>query len=205
MTNSRQKILNYIIEEQSATAEELSRVFKVTPANIRHHLSILVEQGSLTIIGEKANKGKGRPKQIYSAAQQGNRNNLDQLSDSLLCALCGDSPTEESQPLLKELAHRLVKHNNLDKHNPTRRMYSSIRVLNRMNYQAHWEAHSDNPRIMFSHCPYKAIVDHHPEMCRLDAYLLQELLDSPVLQAERLVPNEKGLQECVFLINKRSF
>lgn len=203
MTNARQKILNYIIEEQCATAEELSKVFKVTPANIRHHLSILVEQGSLTIIGQKTGTGKGRPTQIYSAAQQSNRSNLDQLSDNLLCALCGEPQAEESYPLLKEVARRMVSTLSVDKYNPTRRVYSSIRALNHMNYQAHWEAHSENPRIMLGHCPYRTILDHHPEICQLDAYLLQELLDTPVQQSERLAPNEKGLQECIFLINRR--
>jgi len=201
MTNARQKILNYILEQQSATADELSKVFNVTPANIRHHLSILVGQGSLKIIGQKATSGKGRPSQIFRASQQSEQNNLEQLTDTLLSTLLGASQPEEPSVLLQDIARQLVKKYVLDKHNPTRRLYSSIRALNHMSYQAHWEAHIENPRIMLGHCPYLAILDHHPEICEMDSYLLKELLDRPVRQTEKLALNAKGLPECIFLLN----
>jgi predicted ArsR family transcriptional regulator len=84
MPNARQKILNYIHEQQSSTVDELSKVFRVTPANIRHHLSILVEQGSIKVIGQRAAAYRGRPTQIYSSSQQENLHNLDHLSGALL-------------------------------------------------------------------------------------------------------------------------
>jgi len=201
MTNARQKILNYILEQQSATAEELSKVFSVTPANIRHHLSILVGQGSLKIIGQKARIGKGRPAQIYSAAQQSDQNNLEQLTDTLLSTLLGGSQPNGSTLLLQDIARQMVSKYILDKHNPTMRLYSSIRALNRMSYQAHWEAHINNPRIMLGHCPYMSILDHHPEICQMDGYVLQELLETPVVQTEKLTVNAKGFPECIFLLN----
>lgn len=201
MTNARQKILNYILEQQSATAEELSKVFRVTPANIRHHLSILVGQGSLKIIGQKAPRGKGRPAQIYSASLQSDQNNLEQLTDTLLSTLLGATQPDGSSLLLQDIARQMVNKYVLDKHNPTRRLYSSIRVLNRMSYQAHWEAHVENPRIMFGHCPYLSILEHHPEICQMDGYVLQELLDMPVGQSEKLALNARGLPECIFLLN----
>jgi predicted ArsR family transcriptional regulator len=202
MTNARQKILNYIIEQQSATADELSKVFRVTPANIRHHLSILSGQGSLKIIGQKPRPGKGRPALIYSAAQQRDRNNLGQLADTLLSTLINSSKPGETGLILHDIARRIVNQYPVDTFNPTRRMYSSIRALNRMSYQAHWEAHIDHPRIMLGHCPYQTMLDHHPEICQLDTYVLQELLDTPVSQIEKLVLNDKGIAECIFLLGR---
>jgi predicted ArsR family transcriptional regulator len=204
MTNARQKILNYIIEQQSATADELSKVFRVTPANIRHHLSILLGQGSLKIIGQRTKPGKGRPTLIYSAAQQRDRNNLGQLADTLLSTLINSSKAGESESILREVARQMVNQYPMDKFNPTRRMYSSIRALNRMSYQAHWEAHIDHPRIMLGHCPYRSTLDHHPELCQLDSYILQELLDTPVRQIEKQVFNDKGIAECIFLLGRQA-
>ncbi len=204
MMNSRQKILNYILEQQSATVEELSKVFRVTPANIRHHLSILAGQGSVKIIGQRARKGKGRPAQIYSASLLRDQNNLEQLADTLLTTVLNMATTDGSGPKLRAIARQMVDKYILDKYNPTRRLYSSIRALNRMSYQAHWEAHSDHPRIMLGHCPYLNLLDHHPEICQLDAYVLQELLDTPVHQVEKLGPNGRGLPECVFLLQRHA-
>jgi predicted ArsR family transcriptional regulator len=202
MPNSRQKILNFILEQQSTTVEELSKVFKVTPANIRHHLSILIEQGSVQVIGQKAAAIRGRPAQIYSATQHSNQNNLDHLTETLLSILLQDSGSDERNQVLKKIARQMVTYFKLDTYNPTRRLYSSIRILKRMNYQAHWEAHIENPRIMLGHCPYRAILDHYPEICQMDAFMLQELLDTPVKQVEKLIFNTKGLAECVFLLNR---
>lgn len=202
MTNARQKILKYVLEEQSATVDELSKVFRVTPANIRHHLSILVDQGSVKIIGYKARDGKGRPAQIYTASQRSEQNNLEQLADTLLSTLLSSAQSDGSSALLQGIALQMAGKLIVDKHNPTRQVYSAIRALNRMSYQAHWEAHIENPRVIIGHCPYQAILDRHPEICQLDAFLLQELLGTPVEQAGKLSVNAKGLPECVFLLHR---
>ncbi len=204
MPTARQKILNFILEQQSTTVDELSKVFRVTPANIRHHLSILIGQGSVKIIGLKQASFRGRPAQIYSCTQQSDQNNLDQLSDVLFTNLLENLSQCETDSTLKNIASQLVDKFPIDAINPTRRLYSSIRILNHMNYQAHWEAHVENPRIMLGHCPYGAILEHHPEMCQMDGYILEALLDAPVKQVEKLTVNPKGLHQCVFLLKRTS-
>jgi predicted ArsR family transcriptional regulator len=203
MANARQKILNYIQEQQSATVEELSKVFRVTPSNIRHHLSILVSQESLNIIGKRTALGKGRPPGIYAAVQQSTQHNLDQLADTLLSTLLAHTQPGETRHIVREVAKQMAERYPVDKRNPTRRVYSSIRALNHMNYQAHWEAHVENPRIMLGHCPYYAILDQHGEICMLDAYLMEELFDVPVRQSEKMALNSRGLPYCVFLLQNR--
>ena len=201
MPHSRQKILNFIIEQQSTTVEELSKVFRVTPANIRHHLSILTQQGSVKVIGQKVATSKGHPANIYSSSQQCDRNNMDRLSDALLCTLICNSDPDDKNQTIEIIAIHLASKYKTDFFNPTRRLYSTIRSLNHMNYQAHWEAHIMNPRIMLGHCPYQTILDDHPELCLMDAILLEHLLDTPVRQIEKQLINIKGLPQCVFLIN----
>jgi predicted ArsR family transcriptional regulator len=202
MTNARQKILNFIIEQQSTTVEELSKAFRVTPANIRHHLSILIGQGSVSIIGQKAAAYRGRPAQIYSCSLQTNQNNLDHLSNILLSIYLQNSGPDETKYLLQKIAHQMVSKFSIENSNPTRRLYSSINALNHMKYQAHWEAHVENPRIIFGHCPYHAIHEIHPEICLIDAFILETFLNTTVRQIEKCVLNTKGLPQCVFLLNK---
>lgn len=201
MPNSRQKILTYIIEQHGTTVEELSKVFHVTPANIRHHLSILADQGSISIIGQKTTLSKGRPAQIYGSKDQYDQHNLDKLSDALLCTLLGNIKEDELHRLIENIANHLAAEFTTDIINPTRRLYSAIHALNRLNYQAHWEAHIINPRIMFSHCPYQAILRDHPELCRMDVALLESLLNTTVRQIEKQATNINGLSQCVFLMN----
>ena len=65
--------------------------------------------------------------------------------------------------------------------NPTRRLYTAIQNLNKMNYFAHWEARHEGPRIIFSHCPYAAILPEHPELCQLDEFLLEIMVGGQIL------------------------
>lgn len=201
MPNARQKILSFIIEQQSITVEELSKVFRVTPANIRHHLSILIEQGSIKVIGQKPAGPKGRPAQIYGSCQQSDQNNLDRLSDALLSILKHSPDHGGQEQWMVEIAKHIRSDFTSDFINPTRRLYSAIHSLNRMNYRAHWEAHVENPRIMLGHCPYQAVVNAHAELCQMDASLLEQLIGKPVRQVEKLRLNAKDLPECIFIIN----
>ena len=202
MATSRQKILNYIIEQQSTTVEELSKAFHVTPANIRHHLSILAEQGSIAVIGLKETVSRGRPSQIYASKYNNEQNNLAMLSDALLFTLLPPATGDDITRKIEAIANHIAEQFNFEKINPTRRLYTTIHALNRMNYQAHWEAHVLNPRIMLGHCPYQAILKDHPEICRIDAALLEGLLKSPVRQIEKQTINNKGFAQCVFLVNR---
>jgi DeoR family suf operon transcriptional repressor len=201
MMNARQKILNYLIEQQSTTVDELARVFRVTPANIRHHLSILTTQGSVVVIGQKAPAYRGRPSQIYSC-KSGMGNNLHKLAEILFSNLLKEADKGEKSHQLRVIANQMAAMYSLDKINPTRRLYSSMHILNQMNYQAHWEAHIEYPRIILGHCPYLALQESHPEICQMDRYMLEALLGAPVRQVEKLSPNEKCLPECVFLLQQ---
>jgi len=201
MTHSRQKILEYIIDQQSTTVEELSKVFQVSQANIRHHLSILIEQGSVKVIGQKMRTARGRPAQIYTSKLQSDQNNLDKLSDALLFLLFSFLGSAEKNQAVDQIAIHMAKEFKTTIINPTRRLYSTIQSLNRMNYQAHWEAHFKYPRIILGHCPYQGMQNDHPELCQLDASLLEFLLESKVRQIENQVINNKGFPQCIFLID----
>ncbi len=202
MPNSRQKIINYILEQRCVTVEELSAVFRVTQADIRHHLSILVEQGSLKVVGQKPAVGRGRPSLIFSSCQQSESNNLDRLSAALLSTVGNSFERDEAARWFDRVARHIGLEFSADTSNPTRRLYVAIHALNRMNYQAHWEAHMDHPRIMLGHCPYQVLLKEHPLLCQMDASLLENLLGVPVRQVEKQSLSAKDLPECVFITTR---
>ena len=81
-----------------------------------------------------------------------------------------------------------------------RRLASTIERLNSMHYQARWEAGAEGPRIILGHCPYRAIIADHPELCQMDAALLTELLQDEVMQTAKLEPGAGGLPFCGFVL-----
>ena len=75
---SRQRILKIIRRHKKITTSEINLYIKMTPANIRHHLSSLVDDG-LVEINETRKKDRGRPEKVYSPGKALSDDGLDQL------------------------------------------------------------------------------------------------------------------------------
>jgi predicted ArsR family transcriptional regulator len=204
MTTSRQRVNAYIQNRKAATAEDISQALGMTAANARHHLTILRDQGVIEIIGQRPNMGKGRPSQVYGATIQAAEDSLGRLTSALLAEIKYlQSPDAQSQSL-ERISKRLTSRSNRkDQHlsaHLTQRLYDAIQQLNQSNYQARWEAHIAAPQLILGHCPFKSIIDSHPELCKIDALMLESLLDEPVEQLAKLSPDVRGAPVCVFQI-----
>jgi predicted ArsR family transcriptional regulator len=201
---TRQRLWEHLQVKQSASAEELSLVLQVTPANVRHHLSSLISEGLVEKVGQRRAGTRGRPVQLYSLVEQTSRHNLVNLVKGLLSILGEGRSIEERDQLLKRLAAWMAKDGLSPALSSGQRYYQAIQFLNTTNYKARWEAHAKAPHVIFSHCPYRAVLQEYPEMCRLDAYLLEELLGERAVQAAKLELTSNGTRQCVFLIGKRA-
>ena len=199
MTTSRRQIIRYLQENHSASAGELSRFLRTTTSNVRHHLSILEEEGVVQVSSIQTRNMRGRPVLHYSLAKIINAHNLPRLASSLLDAISHDLSPGHISEIIKKTAEYLVKQLTIDL-NPTRRLYTAIQVLNQMHYTAHWEARRGGPLIIFTHCPYRTIVMDHPELCQMDAYLLNDLVGGQARQLSKLESTERGYPQCVFLL-----
>jgi predicted ArsR family transcriptional regulator len=198
---SRQRILAYLRDHNGVSATEMSRALRVTAANVRHHLSILVADGRVKNIGTRPGKSPGRPVQIFGLSDAALGDNLAGLANALLSQVLENVSAPALDTLLQELAARLapVEPGEATGH-ITRRLALTIARLNRLGYAARWEAHAAGPRVIFEHCPYAAIIDRHPELCRMDAYMLSNLLNSEITQVSKLGLNTRGLPICIFVV-----
>jgi predicted ArsR family transcriptional regulator len=189
---TRQKILDYLKRNRTVSSRELAHTLHMTPANARHHLGILFADGRVEVISQRQG-GRGRPEKVYRLAGTLVGDNLSVLADALLTEADGKVGMEAlgrrmagvgaitSQPLMRKLA--LV-----------------IERLNAMRYQARWEAGAEGPRVILGHCPYSAIIEKHPELCQMDATLLEILLGGRIKQTAKLELGVGGLPFCAFVL-----
>ena len=197
---TRQLLIEHLHIRRTASADELARALNVTPANIRHHLAALQSEGVVENIGQRPVSGRGRPVQLFSLVEQASRNNLALLAKILFQELERVSQPAEQEQVFKRLASSLLGPMRPPASNLAQRYYQAILQLNALNYQARWEAHAKAPHIIFSHCPYAAIIQDHPELCLLDRFLLEELFGKATQQAAKLEPTAQGERQCVFLV-----
>lgn len=199
---ARQRILAYLGQHRGASAAEVSRALRVTAANVRRHLAILAADGRVQSLGARPADGPGRPVQIYGLADAGLGDHLAGLAGALLAQMAESVPAEKQDAFLLALALRLlpVKAETLDGLHITRRLAAGVDQLNRLGYAARWEAHAAAPRIIFEHCPYRALVEKHPELCRMDGFLLAQALGRDVEQTAKLEKNTRGTLFCQFVL-----
>jgi len=195
---SRQRILDFLRAHPGATAGEIARTLRQTPANARHHLGGLVRDG-LVASSARPSQGRGRPEKAYSLSLPMQGDNLSALSAALLEAHLGDLSADEREPALEDLAERLsASPPGVPGMTLPRRLSALVEVLSTLHYQARWEARATGPHIILGHCPFAAIIGRHPELCRMDAHLLKRGLGAPVAQEAKLEPNERGVPVCIF-------
>ena len=221
MMTSRQRVLEYIRSHRYVTSTEISRVLKMTPANARHHLTVLADQGVIEVVSERPTGGKGRPAKVFSLTSQAIGYGVEKLAGAALDLLENGLPGRETDNPLRLLAHYLARLGDArvekresssgsdlgrDEAPPqphlTQRLYEAVSQLNALGYAARWEARSDAPRIILGHCPYSSILEDHPQLCQLDGFLLETLLQAPVKQAAKLIHDMRGAPYCMFVIDE---
>lgn len=175
---ARQRVLNYLTKNRTASAREVARGLKMSIATVRHHLRVLVADGRLEAESARGHEGRGRPEKVYSLPRAALGDNLSALAEALLSD-AGSSVRVEA------LAKRLAGDAGFAGQPVAKRLNLLVEKLNQMHYHAHWEAGAEGPRVLFGHCPYAAVVGGHPELCEMDANLLALLASRPVLREAR--------------------
>lgn len=197
MTNvmfARRKILAFLKKQNSATAAEIAAALRVTPANVRHHLAELQADGLVEAVSLRGLGRRGRPQKVYRLGRTLRGENLAALLDVLLRQM----PPEEAATRL-EAAGRTFADSPPERSLPLmRRLAQAVERLNEKNYQARWEATSSGPRLVLGNCPYWAVIENHPVLCRMDAVLIQTLLGTAVEQTAKLERTELGNLYCIF-------
>ncbi len=221
MKTSRQRILDYIRLHRYVTAPEIGQVLRMTPANARHHLSVLADQGLVEVVSDRPGGGKGRPAKVFSLAGQTLGEGLERLTDAALDLIENGLHGNEVGAALRLLAFRLAKGASKRETNGgsltesvaelrqsglrshlTQRLFGAVSRLNELGYAARWEARSDAPRVILGYCPYARILEDHPQLCRMDEFLLEVLLQASAKQVAKLAHDVRGAPYCMFIVRE---
>jgi len=201
---TRQRILDYLHKHQTASVRELSRDLALTGADIRHHLSVLRANDQVEVIAQRREE-RGRPAYMYSLSRHVLGDNLAGLSNAVLSLWWQQVPENQRLQTLKIVAQQLATSVVMeDSTTVTQRLTTGIENLNRFHYQARWEAAASGPRVIFGNCPYAAVISQHPELCQMDAYLLEEQFHQVVQQIAKLRKTSKGLPFCEFRVEQKA-
>jgi hypothetical protein len=126
---------------------------------------------------------------------------LSLLAEALLAEWLENVPANEQEMALRALAGRLAATQPGERTGPAlRRLSLTIERLNHLGYRSRWEAHAAGPRVILGRCPYAMMIDRHPELCKMDRFLLEKWLAQPMEQLAKLESSERGLPFCLFAL-----
>lgn len=199
MKATRQRLLDLLKNRNVGTAAELSRALGVTQADARYHLSKMVNEGLIVVVGHQRAGRRGRPARRYALADAALKDNFDLLSSALLTITLAELSAEDQHSFLCRVAAALVGETDLQ--GPlSQRLVRAIEKLNELGYISRWEAHATAPRLILEHCPFAKMLPQHPQLCQLDACMLEILLDEPVFQLGSRAENPS--KDCIYIIGR---
>ena len=193
LITARQKVLAHLKKTRVASAREIARALNMSAPNVRHHLGILVSDGRLEVTSVQQRGGRGRPEKMYSLSQSALGDNLSVLADALLVEA-------DSRLNIESVANRILDASQFTNFPITKRLSLLIEKLDAMHYQARWEAGAEGPRVIFGRCPFAKIIENHPELCKMDAAMLEMSLARPITQAAKAESSAHGLCPFVFRV-----
>lgn len=203
MQATRQRILDYIEQRGNASARQLAQAFSMTTANLRRHLAILEKRGLVAPASQRPAEGRGRPEQVYALTARAQNDNMAGIAHAALAALSAGEPRRNEVQRARRLASALI--GELEEKAAgqiTQRLVAAVQRLKPLGYRPRWEARPDGPQVVLGHCPYAAIIADHPELCQMDAHILEDLLGSPAEQMTKLQMGPQGTPQCIFVLQQ---
>ena len=196
----RQKILDYLKRHGQATVTELAAHLDMAPVSVRHHLDLLIGDNLVEASRVRRKSGAGRPKRLYALTEHADAlfpNNYQQLADESLSVLKRVLTPEQFAQVMLELANKTADRApaGLEALPPDERLQEAIRFLNEEGYMAFCECGPGENILHTCHCPYRELVDGHPEICQIDQVLIRRLTGmTPV----RLTHMAEGEIRCTY-------
>jgi predicted ArsR family transcriptional regulator len=190
MQETRQQILTILKEKGAGTVDELATSLDLTPITVRHHLSILLGEGYLS--AQQVRRKVGRPHYVYNLTDkasdlfpQGYHLLTDRILDEVKAMVGQDGMREILSRLADKLAASIgpqITDGTLEE-----RLDQAARLLVKEGFLAKWERTPDGYVFYELNCPYRRVIQRHPEVCTMDQHFLSEVLHIGVEKIDCIV------------------
>lgn len=201
MQETRQQILSILKEKGSATIEELAAGLDLTPITVRHHIAILLGEGYLGT--RQVRRKVGRPHYVYTLTEKASDlfpQGYHLLTDRLLEELKGMVGEDGMKVLISRLADNLAA--SISPHigdgSLEERLDQAAHLLVKEGFLAKWEKTADGYVFYELNCPYRRVIQHHPEVCSMDQRFLSEVLKISVEKIDCIVA---GGERCSYRVH----
>lgn len=202
MTNTRQQVMDNLLNRQRCTINELAEAVDINPISVRHHIGKLEADGLVN--SEEERHGVGRPRRIYFLTEQGMEafpSRTIRLTKQLLSQMKEDLPEETVNELFAGMASELSKNYrdkvDLKELNLDQRLQLIDEWLTNEGFSVQIERDDQQITIRETGCPYYHVGQSHSEVCKIDKALISEVLAA---SPERTTCLLNGDSHCTYVV-----
>jgi DeoR family suf operon transcriptional repressor len=208
--STKQDILQYLLKQAQATAQELADSLEVTPQAIRRHLKDLETEGLIEY--KSTPVGMGRPQHIYHLSRKGRDrfpSRYDEFAVSLLDTLAETVGREQVSSILRKQWQRkaLEYHEQVGKGSVQERVAKLVEIRQTEGYMAEWYVLKPN-KLQISIEPQFILVEHNcaisnvaesfPSVCGHELEMFAAVLPDCVVERTHWIND--GEHQCGYLI-----
>lgn len=187
--STRGRVLTLVHQRGRCTVAEIAGVLDLTPQAIRRHVCTLTEEGWLDMRNERpcsAGVRRGRPQQVYTLSDTGRsifmqgfqtlyldilRHVESEFGKGAVSRVIGAKMREAAQQLSADWPADFPLERRLD---------ALQQYLVQCGFEAKIEECDDFFCLSKNRCPYLALAQQHPSICRIEQNVLTELLGTTV-------------------------
>ena len=204
MKSTRDRILQTLLSNPTATITELAEAVDINTISVRHHLTNLQAEGLIQANEER--HGVGRPRLVYSLTDTGLEKfptRYMTLTNRLLEQLKSTLTQEEINQLFIRMAKSLAsEHLERIKKLPIEQKLDAIRKsLGDEGFMIEWQKIGEDYQIIEKACPFYHVGQSHPEVCVMDQTLISTMLSIPADKVQCVLT---GDTHCTYMITAKS-
>ncbi len=199
---TRNAVARSILENGPSTAVAIGERLSLTPAGVRRHLDLLIEDGILEAREPHValTRGRGRPSKVFVMTDEG-REKFEHSYDDLAVAALRFISAREGEHLISEFAQSradeisrkavpiLAKAKN--------KSAALADFLTEEGYASTIQAHGQGEELCQHHCPIAHVASEFPQLCEAETELFSKLLGTHV---QRLATIAHGDGVCTTFI-----
>lgn len=208
---TRDQVARTILEGGPATAADLAKRLKITPAGIRRHLDSLLAEGVLTSRDPYQGavlKGRGRPSKVFVMTDNG-REKFEHSYDDLAVAALKFMSSKNGAHLVKEFAQ--VRANEIERKASdikasdktlNEKTKALAKLLTTEGFAASAHKKGMGEEVCQHHCPIAHVAAEFPELCEAETAAFSAILGTHVQRLATIAHGDGVCTTFIPVINK---
>jgi predicted ArsR family transcriptional regulator len=202
--STREAVARSVLENGPSTAVVLGERLGLTPAGIRRHLDLLVEDGVLEARDPHIalSRGRGRPSKVFVMTDSGRQqfeHSYDDLAVAALKFMSAQSGEHMIQAFANSRAEDIKRKAEIAIAKRSHKSDALATFLTEQGYAASIEVRANGEQLCQHHCPIAHVAAEFPQLCEAETEAFSKVLGTHV---QRLATIAHGDGVCTTYIPK---